>query len=90
MKKLFCLTMLVLLAGCSGESIMNKAKDAKACLTKEAEARILDGSALAAPVKTTAKSMLDACLTAEEQTPATQQMAQSILTGLIQKATAEK
>ena len=87
MKKIFCLTLILLLAGCTGETVLTKAKDTKACLKKEAEARIADGSALASPVRTTAKQMLDACLTKEEQTPGTQQMAQGVLTGLLQKAT---
>ena len=89
MKKVLCLIVLVLLAGCAKETILTKAKDTKACLTKEAEARVLDGTALAAPVRTTVENMLNACLTKEEQTPATQQLAQGILNGLIQKAVAE-
>ena len=63
-----------------------QSKRYKACLTKEAEACILDGSALASPIRTTVQKMLNACLTSEEQTPATQQMAQGILSGLLQKA----
>jgi len=85
MKKVISLSLFLLLGACSGASFMQKANDMKACLTEQAQARILDGSALAAPVKTTVQEMLNACLTAEEQTPANYEIAKSILTGLIKK-----
>jgi len=89
MKKIISLSLFLLLAACSGASFMQKANDMKACFTKEAQARILDGSALASPVKTTVQAMLNACMTEEEQTPSNYQIAQSILTGLM-KQQAEK
>lgn len=83
MKKLICLTGLMLLAACSGESFQSKTKDTKACLLQKAEAYVADGTAFASPVKTTVQKMLVACLTPAEQTPEMQQLAQGILTNLM-------
>lgn len=70
--------------------------DLKACLTSEALAAVQDGSAFAAPMRTTAKKVATACLnkmmTPAEQTPAvvseTQSQARTVLTQLMSAAQA--
>ena len=70
--------------------------DLKACLTGEALAAVQDGSAFAAPMRTTAKKVATACLnkmmTPAEQTPAviseTQSQARTVLTQLMSAAQA--
>ena len=88
MKKYILLLSIGLLAGCAGGKSFLKSEtgaaavDLKACLTQEAANRIQDGSALAAPVRTTVKKMVLACLApnadAENRQSATQ-LAQDIL-----------
>ena len=90
MKKYICVVMLGLLAGCMDKSeFMQEKADMQSCLTNKAMAYVQDGSALASPVRTTVKKMLAACLAPEEQTPATTQLAQGILTALMNKNTAQ-
>lgn len=89
MKKYLYLSLMGLLTACAnGNSLLPQKNDLKTCLTNEAIARIQDGSALAAPVRTTAKKMVIACLTEEEEkTTETKQtattMAQDILSTLM-------
>ena len=86
MKKILCLSVCCLLAACQGGMMsLPTGEQLKTCLTNEALARIQDGSALAAPVRTTAKKMLNACLLPEEQTPESNVLAQTILTALMQE-----
>ena len=90
MKKYICVALLGLLAGCMDKSELLKEKaDLQSCLTNKAMAYIQDGSALATPVRTTVKKMLAACLAPEEQTPASTQLAQGILTALMNNNTAQ-
>ena len=69
MKKYIFLLSGMLLAGCAGQQSFFSAvsesgtSDLKACLMQEATNRIQDGSALAAPVRSTVKKMVAACLT---------------------------
>ena len=90
MKKYVCIALMGLLAGCMDKAEFLKEKsDMQSCLTEKAMAYVQDGSALASPMRTTVKKMLSACLAPEEQTPATTQLAQGILTALMNKNTAE-
>ena len=91
MKKYICVALLGLLAGCMDKSEFMKEKaDMQSCLTEKAMAYVQDGSALASPVRTTVKKMLAACLAPEEQTPATTQLAQGILTTLMNQSASGK
>ncbi|MBQ7412994.1 MAG: hypothetical protein IJV07_01805 [Alphaproteobacteria bacterium] len=88
MKKYLYLGLMGLLTACAGENgLLPQKNDLKTCLTNEALARIQDGSALAAPVRTTAKKMVVACLVGEDETTETKQtattMAQDILSALM-------
>ena len=88
MKKYICVALLGLLAGCvDGSEFFGDEADTKSCLTAQATAYIQDGSASASPMRTTVKKMMNACLMPEEQTPATTQMAKSILTTLMNQDT---
>ncbi|MDY6407085.1 MAG: hypothetical protein SPL08_00075 [Pseudomonadota bacterium] len=90
MKKYMCLTLFGLLAGCMDSSELLKEKtDMQSCLTEKAMAYVQDGSALASPMRTTVKKMLAACLAPEDQTPANTQVAQGILSALMNKNTAQ-
>ena len=68
--------------------------DMKSCLMSEAQSAIQDGSAFAAPVRTTVRKMSTICLNKimapQDQTPAvvseTKQEAQNILTTLMSAA----
>ena len=87
MNKFLCLTLIGLLAGCAAQQQeVKKQVDMKTCLMNEATARVQDGSALAAPIRTTAKKIVAVCLIGDE-TPETQQSAlqttQDILTNLM-------
>ena len=87
MKKFGCVALLVLLTGCVDESELLKEKaDLQSCLTEKAMAYVQDGSALASPMRTTVKKMLSACLAPEQQTPADTQLAQGILSALMNRA----
>lgn len=88
MKKYLYLSLMGLLTACTGgQEVLAPESDLKTCLTNEAIARIQDGSALAAPVRTTAKKMVAACLTGSKETTETKQtattMAQNILSALM-------
>ena len=84
MKKYLCVALIGLLAGCMDKSELLKEKaDLQSCLTTKAMAYVQDGSALATPMRTTVKKMLSACLAPEEQTPANTQLAQGILSALM-------
>ena len=86
MKKILCLSVCCLLAACQeGMLSLPTGEQLKTCLTNEALTRIQDGSALAAPVRTTAKKMLDACMPAEEQTAEDKALAQTILTAMMRE-----
>lgn len=86
MRRIICLGLALALTACEGQTFLSKRADVQDCLMKEAQNRIVDGSAFAAPIRTTAQNMVNACLTAEEQTPVMQQLAQRILTNLMQEA----
>jgi len=91
MKKISFITLCLLLAGCMDKSDLLKEKaDMQSCLTEKAMAYIQDGSALASPMRTTVKKMLAACLAPEDQTPATTQVAQGILSALMNKNTTQQ
>ncbi|MBR6412142.1 MAG: hypothetical protein IKS41_03150 [Alphaproteobacteria bacterium] len=90
MKKYICVALLGLLAGCMDKSeFMKEKSDMQSCLTAKAMAYVQDGTALASPMRTTVKKMLAACLAPEEQTPATTQLAQGILSALMNQNTAQ-
>lgn len=90
MKKYKYMALCLLLASCMDKSDLLKEKaDMQSCLTEKAMASIQDGSALASPMRTTVKKMLSACLAPEEQTPANTQLAQSILSALMNKNSAQ-
>lgn len=89
-KKYMCVALFGLLAGCMDQSgFMKKEADLQSCLTEKAIGFVQDGSAAASPMRTTVKKMVNACLTPEEQTPATTQLAQGILTTVMNKNTAQ-
>ena len=87
MKKYIAIALAGLVAACElPQQILSEQTDLKTCLTNEALARIQDGSALAAPVRTTAKKMVAACLPdtqSTEQTQSARTLAQEILTQLM-------
>lgn len=90
MKKYKYIALCLLLAGCIDKSDLLKEKaDMQSCLTEKAMAYIQDGSALASPMRTTVKKMLSACLAPEEQTPANTQLAQGILSALMNSNAAQ-
>ena len=94
MKKYIFMLSGILLAGCAGQQNFFSATsetgtaDLKACLMQEATNRIQDGSALAAPVRTTVKKMVAACLTqsadADDRQSATT-LAQDILVQMMKR-----
>ena len=87
MKRFFVsAAILAILSGCAIQTpTVSTTADVKACLTREAQARITDGSAMAAPIRTTVGAILNACLVPADQTPEARQTAQAILTALMQQ-----
>ena len=85
MKKLYAIVALGMLASCAMTKTMSDTSDIKACLMQAAEARVADGSAFAAPVRTTVKAMLNACLVGDSQTSEWMPVAQGILTALMER-----
>jgi len=84
MRKYMYIALMGLLAGCVNTSTPEQKKsDMQSCLTEKATAYIQDGSAIAAPMRSTVKKMLNACVAPEVQTPEDKQLAQSILSSLM-------
>jgi len=92
----FIASGLLLAAACTQVAEVKETAtvDMKSCLISEAQSAIQDGSAFAAPVRTTVRKMSTACLNKvmapQAQTPAvvseTKQEAQNILTALMSAA----
>jgi len=90
MKKYICVALFGLLTGCMDKSgFMKEEADLQSCLTEKAVGFVQDGSALASPMRSTVKKMVNACLALEDQTPTTTQLAQGILTTVMNKNTAQ-
>ena len=87
MKKIICLSLVALLGACTQRMTpLPTGEELRVCLTNEALTHIQDGSALASPIRITAKKMLNACKKAEEQTSEDKQLAQTILAAMMQES----
>ena len=62
MKKLFFVSALLFLAGCTGTTANTSNTALNVCLTQKANAAIQDGTAFTTPVKTLAQNISSACL----------------------------